>query len=483
MAVAVARGRRTEEEGESVFVSMTDLTVSFLFILLILLAFFATQFQPEDMVPLSEHDALERQLSEANAIRLRLEDALANERQRLARLERERLELADRLAEANAVRHQLEDALASERERLARLERERLELADRLSEANTVRRQLEDALASERERLRRVEQERRELADRLVAAERMIAELRALVVALREELAVAAATIDEHLAQIEALRRELESMRTEPEDARARLADLLNQVHKLERSLADLRKEHDRLRAQLFEMVGPDSLAVYLEDASKAREALLERLANQIRRRLPGIQVSVDTTDGVIRFRADELFPTGTWRIPPGSLAERVSHAVGDALAETLPCYTLSPDLDTEVSCEGTVAAIETIQIEGHTDDVALSAELQSREQMRDNYDLSARRGAETLRVMTRDRPELRHFLNLRRQPVLSFAGYGETRPINQDNTDEAKAQNRRIDIRFILQTPRNLLQVKEIRSQLTRRRTDLPTVVEEPRP
>lgn len=448
MVVAVSRGRRAEEEGESVFVSMTDLTVSFLFILLILLAFFATQFQPEDMVPLSERDALERQLSEANAIRLRLEDALANERQRLARLERERLELADRLAEANA-----------------------------------IRRQLENALASERERLQRVEQERRELADRLAAAERTIAELRALVIALREELAVATATIDELLSQIEALRRKLEIMRTEPDDARARLADLLNQVNELERSLADLRKERDRLRAELFEMVGPDSLAAYLEDASKAREALLERLADQIRRRLPGIQVSVDTTDGVIRFRADELFPTGTWRIPPGSLAERVSHAVGDALAETLPCYTLSPDLDTEVSCEGAVAAIETIQIEGHTDDVVLSAELQSREQMRDNYDLSARRGAETLRVMTRDRPELRHFLNLRRQPVLSFAGYGETRPINPDDTDEAKAQNRRIDIRFILQTPRNLLQVKEIRSQLTRRRTNLPTVVDELRP
>ncbi|MCY4320547.1 MAG: OmpA family protein [Alphaproteobacteria bacterium] len=413
MAVAVARRRRGEEEGESVFVSMTDLTVSFLFILLILLAFFATQFQPEDMVPLSEHDTLKH---------------------------------------------------------------EALELAGRLVEANKIQRQLEDALARERGRLHQVEQERRELTDRLAAAEGKIAEL-------REELALAAATIDKLLVQIEALRREIELTRTEPDDARTRLADLLNQVEKLERLLEGLRKERDRLREQLFEMAGLDSLAAYLESASKAREALLERLANQIRRRLPGIQVSVDTTDGVIRFRADELFPTGTWRIPLDSLAERVSHAVGDALAETLPCYTLSPDLDTEVSCEGAVAAIETIQIEGHTDDVALSPELQSREQMRDNYDLSARRGAETLRVMTRDRPELRHFLNLRRQPVLSFAGYGETRPINPDDTDEAKAQNRRIDIRFILQTPRNLLQVKEIRSQLTRRRTDLPTVVDEPRP
>jgi len=413
MAVAGLRGRRVEEEGESVFVSMTDLTVSFLFILLILLAFFATQFQPEEMIPISEHEALERQLSEANTIRLQLEDALANERQRLERLERER----------------------------------------------------------------------RELAERLAAADRKIAELRALVDVLRAELAVAAAAINKLSAEIEALERDLKLMRTEPNDARARLAVLLNQVAELKQSLADLREERDRLKMQLSEMVGPDSLVAYLEDASEVREALLERLADQIRERLPGIQVTVDTTDGIIRFRADELFPIGTWRIPPGSLAERVSHAVGDALAETLPCYTLSPSLDTEVSCEGAVAAIETIQIEGHTDDVGLSVELQNREQMRDNYDLSARRGAETLRVMTRDRPELHHFLNLRRQPVLSFAGYGETRPINQDDTDEARAQNRRIDIRFILQTPRNLRQVQEIRSQLTRRRIDLPTVVDEPRP
>ena len=413
MAVVGIRGRRSEEEGESVFVSMTDLTVSFLFILLVLLAFFATQFQPEDMVPLSEQAALERQLSEADAIRLRLEDALTIERQRLERLDRER----------------------------------------------------------------------RELADRLAAADRTIAELHALVDALRAELTDATATIDELSARNEALERGLEAMRAEPDDARARLAVLLNQVEEFKQSLVDLREERDRLKMQLSEMLGPDSLAAYFEDAAKAREALLKRLADQIRRRLPGIQVTVDTTDGVIRFRADELFRTGAWRIPPGSEAERVSHAVGDALAETLPCYTLSPTLDTAVSCKGAVAAIETIQIEGHTDDVGLSVELRNREQMRDNYDLSARRGAETLRVMIRDRPELHHFLNLRRQPVLSFAGYGETRPINQDDTNEARAQNRRIDIRFILQTPRNLLQVKEIRSQLTRSRTDLPTVVDEAGP
>ena len=321
------------------------------------------------------------------------------------------------------------------------------------------------------------------LVDRLAEADRTITELRALVDALRAELAVATAAIDVLSARVDALQRDLELMRTDRDDARARVEFLKVQVEQLTQSLADCRRDRDRLRMQLAEMMDPDSLAAYLEDTSAAREVLLERMADSIRQRLPGIQVTVDTTDGVIRFRADKLFPRGTWRIRPGSPAERVSHAVGDALAETLPCYTLSPSLDTDVSCEGPVAAIETIQIEGHTDDVGLSFELKEREQMIDNYDLSARRGAETLRVMTRERPELHDFLNLRRQPVLSFAGYGKTRPINQADTEEARAQNRRIDIRFILQTPRHLLEVEEIRSQLTRRRADLPTVVEEDRP
>ena len=227
-------------------------------------------------------------------------------------------------------------------------------------------------------------------------------------------------------------------------------------------------------------MLDPDSLAAYVEHGFVAREMLLERLAQRIRQSIPGVQVTVDTIDGVIRFRADRLFDPGKWRIREGSPAEQVAHAVGDALAETLPCYTLAPSLDIEVTCEGAVAAIETIQIEGHTDDVGLSFELREREKMLDNYDLSARRGAETLRVMTRDRPELHEYLNLRGQPVLSFAGYGETRPINQKDTDEARDQNRRIDIRFILQTPRDRLEVEQIRSQLTRGRANLPAVLDE---
>ena len=52
------RQLKNEEDEESVFVPMTDMTVSFLFIVMILLAFFAVQFSEEDTIPRSIFDDL-----------------------------------------------------------------------------------------------------------------------------------------------------------------------------------------------------------------------------------------------------------------------------------------------------------------------------------------------------------------------------------------------------------------------------------------
>jgi outer membrane protein OmpA-like peptidoglycan-associated protein len=67
-----ARRRHIEEEEESSFVSMTDMTVSFLFIVMILLAFFASQLHNKNAVPrsdfnrvMSERDALQRDYDKA----------------------------------------------------------------------------------------------------------------------------------------------------------------------------------------------------------------------------------------------------------------------------------------------------------------------------------------------------------------------------------------------------------------------------------
>ena len=395
MAIAGVRRRHVEEEGESVFVSMTDLTVSFLFVILVLLAFFATQFKPEETVPRVEHDALEAELSEARDKIRGLEEALAAARRKIEGLEEERRDL---------------DARLSERGRTISVLRGKLAKADEMVRALSTR-----------------------------------------------------------VGQLEG---DLEHMRVERDDARERIKSLMDEV-------ADLQREVRRLQVlRIAEPEKPDPLAAYLEEVSSARSTLLERLAERIRRQLPGIRVTVVAADGVIRFRGDDLFKSGRWRIQRDSTADRVSRAVGDALADTLPCYTVGRRAAFEASCNGAFTAIETIQIEGHTDSVPLSGPLREREKMLDNLDLSARRGAETLRAADRYRPELMKFLNLHGQPVLSFAGYGAMRPIDRRDTEEARAANRRIDIRFILQTPQNLREVEEIRERLTHNRPNLPPVV-----
>ena len=213
-----------------------------------------------------------------------------------------------------------------------------------------------------------------------------------------------------------------------------------------------------------------DELAVYLEEVATVRKALLEHLKEIIQRDLPSIQVTVVEAGDVIRFR-DDMFESGKWEIDPCSKADLVSRAVSNALADTLPCYTVGSRAAFSAGCNRAFAAIETIQIEGHTDEDPLRGS----PQMQDNLDLSARRGAAMFRALTTRRPDLMDFRNLHDQPVLSFAGYGEMRPIDRSD----KAVNRRIDIRFILQTPRNLREVEEIRERLTQNRPHLPPVVE----
>lgn len=55
----------TEEEEESAFVSMTDMTVSFLFVVMILLVFFASQFSDDDSVPRSQLSEMRDQRDDA----------------------------------------------------------------------------------------------------------------------------------------------------------------------------------------------------------------------------------------------------------------------------------------------------------------------------------------------------------------------------------------------------------------------------------
>ena len=118
---------------------------------------------------------------------------------------------------------------------------------------------------------------------------------------------------------------------------------------------------------------------------------------------------------------------------------------------------------------------VETIQIEGHTDDIPIS-----KRNIQDNLQLSTMRAAQTWRIVTTFKPNLKEYLNASfykdrnfdivtkaGQPVLSVSGDGEARPIDFRQTDVGRAANRRIDLRFIMMTPKNMKEASAIAKKI----------------
>jgi len=380
MRMLSARRDLHHDEEESVFVSMTDMTVSFLFIVMILLAFFASRFNAEEMVPLDVYEPVERE-----------RDAL--------------------LVSLNEAQDRLSLALA--------------QITDLTDERTTL---IED--------LGRVEAERDALLD-------LIEELKTRLAAGEEQLAAA-------IARADALRAALAKAETALEEARSLVAERQDRITELEAEIAALAAEIARLRR-------PDPLKTYLAQVAAQREEVLRRLRDALLADFPELEGVITSESDVLRFQGEGLFASGRGEI----LRERkpIVERIAERLDDLLPCYTLGTRAAYSKDCNPAFAVIEAVQIEGHTDSDGADAL---------NIALSARRGSATYAAMTAHEPDLVAHLNLAGQPVLSIAGYGEGRPVKDNDTVEGKSTNRRIDLRFIMVTPGESAEIDRIRRRLS---------------
>lgn len=157
------RNRARAEEEESVFVTMTDMTISFLLIIMILLAFFATQLNNDDTVPISAYERVRQERDDLRVENQALHATVETLQADIARLSTaldtvtsERDQLRRQLA-------QLRDENEGLRIRNAELEAENKELADeierlheeiaRLQVVNPLEVYLSEAMAQRRELL------------------------------------------------------------------------------------------------------------------------------------------------------------------------------------------------------------------------------------------------------------------------------------------------------------------------------------------
>ena len=188
-----------------------------------------------------------------------------------------------------------------------------------------------------------------------------------------------------------------------------------------------------------------------LVTAEDTRNELLEKIAMYMREQ--GVRAEVDLNAGVLRLPDEILFEKG--RDAPKAEGEAALRVLANALSENLPCYTYQAT-PRPAECGDLRHPVEAIFIEGHTDSDPITPSAR----IRDNWDLSASRAANTFRMLNTFQPVLSDFQNApladpTSRPLLSVAGYADKRPVDRGTDEAAMSRNRRIDLRFVMVAPK----------------------------
>ena len=220
-----------------------------------------------------------------------------------------------------------------------------------------------------------------------------------------------------------------------------------------------------------------------LTAADETRDRMLQEIASRLQD--SGMRVEVLADQGVLRLSENSInFPSGS-EIPAADHHANVGR-LAQAIAEVVPCY-VSPsratfaarsDADVPWYCQAPADPstdecreetlpwlLETLLIEGHTDDVPVAAG----RRFRDNLELSSIRAATVQRMIITCEPGVGNLRNTDDYPILSTSGYGATRPVTSspEQTDDSRRTNRRIDLRFLLEPPEGALPSDEPEVQI----------------
>ncbi|MCY4232968.1 MAG: hypothetical protein OXE59_04395 [Bacteroidetes bacterium] len=213
-----------------------------------------------------------------------------------------------------------------------------------------------------------------------------------------------------------------------------------------------------------------------LKSNGETREHILNEIAFRLEE--SGISVEVFIDQGVLRLSDNAInFPSGSEK--PVSEHQKNVGRLASALAEIVPCYVSShrqfsvavshrdsieiSSYDLPSYCHKITASspyqcqeqkypwlLETLLIEGHTDDVPVSRD----RRFLDNLELSSMRAATIYRMVTACAPMIEKMRNSHKFPVLSTSGYGFSRPATND--PKLSDYNRRIDLRLLLEPPQD---------------------------
>ncbi|MGS4944327.1 peptidoglycan -binding protein [Meridianimarinicoccus sp. RP-17] len=357
---------------------------------------------------------LESADAELTAMTLRLEQERARAEETLTLLAAARdaqEDLDERLMAALADGDATEEALAAAR---AELDAARDRLAEEGATAADLRARLADALAAR-------QQAEAGTADAMLEAERqarLLAQARDELSEAEESSAADRRRIAALTAQIDALRGQLADVQALLDDAEARDA------------VADVQIEAlgQRLNAALARVATEERRRAELEAAERARlEEEARRLENYRSeffgrlREILGDQDGVQVVGDRFVFSSEVLFASGSADLSPEGEAEVAN--VARRLQEVAAVIPEGIDW--------------VIRVDGHTDDVPVSTS----SEFADNWELSQARALSVVRYMVD---------NFGFPPNrLAATGFAEFQPVDPRDTPEARARNRRIELKL----------------------------------
>lgn len=174
-----------------------------------------------------------------------------------------------------------------------------------------------------------------------------------------------------------------------------------------------------------------------LQKAEEVRRTILHESAELLNKR--GIRVTVSENDTVLSIPNDILgFGTAVYEV--SSSYQATALEIGDVL-------------NTVIRKDNRIEYIDTIFVEGHTDNRPLRGFMG-----KGSWGLSSFRAISLWQLWSEFLPEHSSLIDLKNkdnQPLFSVSGYGSTRPTTErQDTEEELSQNRRIDIRFTIRRP-----------------------------
>ncbi len=422
-----------------------------------------TGFEAQVTALLAERNSA---LATSDALSARVDDLQATQAQMISDSEAAQLALAQAREETD---------VAAEAARLAAAQREVLEslTADLQQRANTAEAQLTDAetarlaesIAAEalRDRLENADTELTAMTLALEAERKEAEDTLTLLAAARIAEAQAAGALSE--AELDAIL--LSQAQEELRNAEAASAESQREFELLNRQVAELRGQLGALQNLLDEAAARDSSSnVQLEALGSQLNSALAQVASEERRRREleeaerlRVEAERNRIEEERNRLEDENVDLAQYRSEFfGKLRDVLGNQdgvriVGDRFVFSSEVLFRSGSVDLLAAGQGEVAKIAeilrevvgdippeidwVIRVDGHTDNVPQS----SGGRYRDNWELSQGRALSVVRYMIDD-------LDIPAERLIA-AGFGEHHPINPDETPEARAQNRRIELKF----------------------------------